>query len=288
MDYLVITATLLFISDQEDINDEIIINGEKEVGIKKYNYLDCSLNNFQRDDLNNLNLLIAENDTNVKDKVYMLKKIISLYLPDDAEIKDFIEKLSKIYPKFSDTVDNYIDNKVDSYFDNYNKLIEEVIKSSNKITEETNKSITQLLTVLTTILASLFVYFYKSREINSILFLSIVFIFLFCSSATIIYNHITNYRYYNKFIDNYFEVVNSIYSFKESERSIRDKLLMPAIKRYKKTIWIFACITSILTLFIINLFILIFVDYKHFIVKVIYFLLKLTWHVNQKTTIDEG
>ncbi|HAR6447402.1 TPA: hypothetical protein I1814_001783 [Staphylococcus pseudintermedius] len=74
MDYLVITATLLFISDQEDINDEIIINGEKEVGIKKYNYLDCSLNNFQRDDLNNLNLLIAENDTNVKDKVYMLKK----------------------------------------------------------------------------------------------------------------------------------------------------------------------------------------------------------------------
>lgn len=250
MDYVVITSTLLYISEQHEYNNGIKLNGEKEIQISNYFYEDCLLNEFERSDLKKINLLIKDDDPNIRDKIYMIKKIISLYLPDSSYVKDFISKLNKIYPKFADTVDNYIDNKVENYFENHNKLIEEVIKSSNKITEETNKSITQILTLLTTLLASLFVYFYKSKEINSTLFLSLVIFFLIVSSVVIIYNHISNFNYYTRFIDNYFDVINSIYHFKASEKSIRKKLLEPSIKRYEKTINQFIILVSILTFII--------------------------------------
>ncbi len=236
IDYVTIISTFAFITELEQIDDSIELKGDKHININNITPSNCSLKNETRNILKKLNSHLNSEDLHVYDKNKILIRVLSIYLNDNSNLKDFIEKIEKIYVKTSDSIENYINKNVDNYFDNHNKLLEEVINTCNKITDVTNRSITQLLSVITGILASLFFYVYKKQDLDSILFTTIIIIFILLVGFIIVLHHSYNYIYYKNFLIKYFNVIDNIYSFKESEILINSNLISPALKRYKNTI----------------------------------------------------
>lgn len=248
IDYVSIISTFSFITEQKEISDTIELKGDKHVNINNITPSNCSMDNETRKILIKLNSHLNSEDLHAYDKNKILIKVLTVYLNDNSNIKEFIEKLEKIYTKASDSIENYINKNVENYFNNHNKLIEEVINTCNKITDVTNKSITQLLSVITAILASLFFYIYKKDDLDIFLFTKMIIVFILLVGLIIVIHHSFNYKYYKRFIGEYFEVIDNIYSFKESEQTIKSKLISPALRRYKNTIIRIAILMSLFVL----------------------------------------
>lgn len=253
LNYLSIESLLRYITKQN--SEEIIIEGNKEVTIAEQDIKKCTLSEVNIESLQKINDQFNESDTNIFEKKNFLKKVMTVYLTDDSDFSELIKKIDKIQKDFEKSYNDFINNEIESYFNNKNKIIEEIIKTSSKINDENNKMVTQIFSVLLALLATHFFYFIRSGLISESLFNLLVIGFITLYMMIFYFSNKSSIRYYEDFINDYFDIVGSVYEINSSENELKSKFMDPSLNRFKSTFrFIFVILIIILTIYVIVMF----------------------------------
>lgn len=250
---IAIEALLRYVTNQNEL--EIILDGVKKVTINSNNISEHQVTEKQREAIMKINDIFNKTDVNMREKSDLLIKVMTIYLDDEADFSDVIKKSVKIQDDFDSAYKNLIKEVLGNYFDNKNKIIEEIIKTSSKINDENNKMVTQIFSVLITLLATQFFYFIRIELISEQIF-SIIFVgFIVLYTIIFYFNNKSAINYYENFINNYFDVVGSVYELNNDENELKNKFMNPSLNRFKKTFrLIFSILVIIITIYVTVMF----------------------------------